>query len=107
MSNENKINKLKEYIKTLVSEVLNEQDNETPSHFGGGENINVFGYDTKHFDICKSAVILFEKLIKVIDAQSEKTEKIKEKTIEAAKIVDELFGIEKEVVSTNQLIQNN
>ena len=99
MSNENKINKLKEYIKTLVSEVLNEQDNETPSHFGGGENINVFGYDTKHFDICKSAVILFEKLIKVIDAQSEKTEKIKEKTIEAAKIVDELFGIEKEVVS--------
>ena len=63
MSNENKINKLKEYIKTLVSEVLNEQDNETPSHFGGGENINVFGYDTKHFDICKSAVILFEKLI--------------------------------------------
>ena len=39
MSNENKINKLKEYIKTLVSEVLNEQDNETPSHFGGGENI--------------------------------------------------------------------
>ena len=51
MSNENKINKLKEYIKTLVSEVLNEQDNETPSHFGGGENINVFGYDTKHFDV--------------------------------------------------------
>ena len=99
MSKENKLNKLKEYIKTLVNEVINEEDNETPSHFGGGENISVFGYDTKHFDICKSAVILFEKLIKVIDAQSEKTEKVKEKTIEAAKIVDELFGLEKEVVS--------
>ena len=26
-----------------------------PDHFGGGENIDIFGYQTKHFDICKSA----------------------------------------------------
>ena len=85
MSKENKLNKLKEYIKTLVNEVINEEDNETPSHFGGGENISVFGYDTKHFDICNSAVILFEKLIKVIDAQSEKTEKVKKRIREKVK----------------------
>ena len=30
-----------------------EQDE--PDHFGGGgENIDIFGFETKHFDICKS-----------------------------------------------------
>ena len=44
-------------LKTLLVE--QEQENKypenAPKHFGGGENLDVFGYQTKHFDICKSA----------------------------------------------------
>ena len=51
-------------LKTLLVE--QEQENkypeDAPKHFGGGENIDIFGYQTKHFDICKSAVTLYEKL---------------------------------------------
>jgi len=38
-------------------------EQEEPEHFGGGENIEVYGYQTENFDICKSAVMLFNKLI--------------------------------------------
>ena len=44
------------YAKSFVKEA------EEPEHFGGGENIDILGYETKHFDICKSAVILYNKL---------------------------------------------
>ena len=37
-------------------------EQEEPEHFGGGENIEVYGYQTENFDICKSAVMLFNKL---------------------------------------------
>ena len=51
-------------LKTLLVE--QEQENkypaDAPEHFGGGENIDILGYQTKHFDICKSAVTLYEKL---------------------------------------------
>ena len=51
-------------LKTLLVE--QEQENkypaDAPKHFGGGENIDILGYQTKHFDICKSAVTLYEKL---------------------------------------------
>ena len=45
-------------LKTLLVE--QEQENkypeDAPKHFGGGENIDILGYQTKHFDICRSAV---------------------------------------------------
>ena len=68
---------------------------QTPAHFGGGENINIFGYETKHFDICRSAVILFRKMGK---AQEEQTQK---HIVKAAKYLDEFFGLEKKVVEAN------
>tara|TARA_A100001391_G_scaffold204383_1_gene199891 strand:+ start:3560 stop:5155 length:1596 start_codon:yes stop_codon:yes gene_type:complete len=68
---------------------------ETPAHFGGGKNIEIFGYETKHFDICKSAVLLFERLIK--DAASEK-----DAVESAAKYLDEFFGLEKKVVGEGE-----
>ena len=37
-----------------------EQDE--PDHFGGGENIKIFDYQTEHFDICRSAVILYQRV---------------------------------------------
>ena len=49
-------------LKTLLVEQENKYPEDAPEHFGGGENIDIFGYQTKHFDICKSAVTLYEKL---------------------------------------------
>ena len=73
-------------LQDLIS--LNEQD--TPDHFGGGENIDIFGYQTKHFDICRSAVTLYEKL--------KQNEEAKELVIQSAKDMDHLFEMEKQVV---------
>ena len=68
--------------------VVNEQN--IPDHFGGGENIDIFGYKTKHFDICRSAVTLYEKL--------KENEEAKDLIVESAKDMDHLFEMEKQVV---------
>jgi len=76
-----------------LTDLLKEQ--EKPEHFGGGENINIFGYQTKHFDICKSAVILYEKLKEHEDA--------KELIVSSAKELDHLFEMEKQVVNGEEV----
>ena len=68
--------------------VVNEQ--KIPDHFGGGENIDIFGYKTKHFDICRSAVDLYEKL--------RENEEAKDLIVQSAKDMDHLFEMEKQVV---------
>ena len=70
-----------------------EQDE--PDHFGGGENIDIFGFETKHFDICKSAVILYEKL--------KENEEAKELIVSSAKQLDHLFEMEKQVVKGEEV----
>ena len=84
-------------LKTLLVE--QEQENKypegAPEHFGGGENIDIFGYQTKHFDICKSAVTLYEKL--------KQNEEAKELVVESAKDMDHLFEMEKQVVAQEPL----
>ena len=83
-------------LKTLLVE--QEQENkypeDAPKHFGGGENIDIFGYQTKHFDICKSAVTLYEKL--------KQNEEAKELVIQSAKDFDHLFEMEKQVVAKEE-----
>ena len=74
-------------LQDLIS--LNEQD--TPDHFGGGENIDIFGYKTQHFDICRSAVTLYNKL--------KENEEAKELVVQSAKDMDHLFEMEKQVVA--------
>ena len=81
-------------LQDLIS--LNEQD--TPDHFGGGENIDIFGFETKHFDICKSAVMLYEKLKEHKEA--------KELIVSSAKELDHLFEMEKQVVSGKEVDHN-
>ena len=49
-------------LKSLIVEQENNYPADAPEHFGGGENIDILGYQTKHFDICRSAVTLYEKL---------------------------------------------
>ena len=84
-------------LKTLLVE--QEQENkypeDAPEHFGGGKNIDIFGYQTKHFDICKSATTLYEKLIQ--------NEEAKDLIVKTAKDFDHLFEMEKQVVAKEEL----
>lgn len=70
---------------------------EVPAHFGSGRNIDVFGYQTQHFDICGAAVKEFESAMEIMQNGKESE---KESLARCAKYVDGLFGIEKLVVET-------
>ena len=69
---------------------------DVPAHFGGGSNLTVFGYKTKNFDICLSAVKLFEDLKKRL--KGTKLEGVEKSVAKAARLSDQIFGIEKRVV---------
>jgi|TARA_B110000908_G_C10199353_1_gene424584 hypothetical protein len=73
-----------------------EEQGSKPAHFGSGENIEVYGYKTKNFDICKSAVMLFKK---ITPENSNKLAQVY--AAKAAKYLDIVFGIEKQVVAEN------
>ena len=53
-------------LKELIYEQEEKYPADAPEHFGGGENIDIFGYQTKHFDICRSAVTLYENLKEMV-----------------------------------------
>tara|TARA_R100000908_G_C3603545_1_gene57335 strand:- start:3 stop:446 length:444 start_codon:yes stop_codon:yes gene_type:complete len=80
------------YAKSFVKEA------EEPEHFGGGENIDILGYETKHFDICKSAVILYNKL-----KEKDLNDVAKELVVSSAKELDHLFEMEKQVVKGEEV----
>ena len=73
-----------------------EQDE--PEHFGGGENIKILDYQTEHFDICRSAVILYQRLVKDVDNTD-----AQDLIISSAKQLDHLFEMEKQVVRGEEL----
>ena len=98
MSRRVKVNKLKEAIRVLVLQELNEQENDKPEHFGGGENIDILGFQTKHFDICRSAVILYQKLM-----EKDLSDEAKELVVSSAKELDHLFEMEKQVVNGEEV----
>ena len=89
------LSKAKDFITNPTNESINEQDE--PEHFGGGKNIEVLGYETKHFDICASAVSLYTKLNKVDN------EEAKEYIVQSAKDLDHIFEMEKAVVRKEPL----
>ena len=98
MSRRVKVSKLKEAIRVLVLQELNEQENDKPEHFGGCENIDILGFQTKHFDICKSAVILYQKLM-----EKDLSDEAKELVVSSAKEMDHLFEMEKQVVNGEEV----
>ena len=98
MSRRVKVSKLKEAIRVLVLQELNEQENDKPAHFGCGENIDILGFQTKHFDICKSAVILYQKLM-----EKDLSDEAKELVVSSAKEMDHLFEMEKQVVNGEEV----
>ena len=73
-------------------------EQEEPDHFGGGENIKIFDYQTEHFDICRSAVILYQRLVKDVD-NTDAHDLIES----SAKQLDHLFEMEKQVVRGEEL----
>ena len=73
-----------------------EQDE--PDHFGGGENIDILGFKTEHFDICRSAVILYNKLM-----EKDLDESAKELVKSSAKDLDHIFEMEKQVVKGEEV----
>jgi hypothetical protein len=73
-----------------------EQDE--PEHFGGGENIKILDYQTEHFDICRSAVILYQRLVKDVDNTD-----AQDLIVSSAKQLDHLFEMEKQVVRGEEL----
>ena len=76
-----------------LQDLISLQEQDTPDHFGGGENIDILGFETKHFDICKSAVILYNKL-----KEKDLNDDGKELLVSSAKELDHLFEMEKQVV---------
>ena len=77
---------------------------EIPSYFGSGKNIEIFGYTTLNFDICGKAVSEFERAASEIEAMGTEHEtmviSMREALVRLAKLVDELFGIEKKIYET-------
>ena len=63
-----------------------------PAHFDSGKNLDVFGYMTKHFDICGSATELYKYLADAIGPSAQ------QQIMKSAEVMDKLFEIEKQVV---------
>jgi len=82
-------------LKTLLIKEDSHYPSDAPKHFGSGENIDIFGFQTKHFDICGAAVSLYNKL--------KEYDEHKELIIESAKEMDHLFEMEKQVVMDEPL----
>ena len=83
---------------TKAFKLKKEQDEkDKPEHFGGGENIDILGFKTEHFDICRSAVILYNKL------KEKSNDKSKELIVSSAKQLDHLFEMEKQVVKGEEV----
>ena len=53
--------------------------------------VNVFGYQTKHFDVCPGAQSLYKKIT---------DEKLKDDAVESAKLQDALFALEKKALKS-------
>ena len=80
-------------LRSLIN--LKEKLVNEPAHFDSGENLDVRGYQTKHFDICGSATKLYQQLIDITTPGSN------ELIVKTAQILDDLFEIEKQVVKSD------
>jgi len=81
----------KRQLRRLIEQTV--IDKTVPEHFGGGENIDVYGYETKNFDVCSTATELFGE--ELSGAKFPGTECM---IIKAARVADKIFGLEKRAV---------
>lgn len=80
-----------------------------PAYWNSGENIRVFDYKTKNFDICEGAVDLFNKAMKDIISNKDaynmgifNEDKDIFNVQKSAEFLDTFFEIEKNIVSKNK-----
>ena len=66
------------------------------------EQIELFGFHSKHYDVCPSSV----KAINILK-KARMTEKSKEILIQLAKIQDDFFEIEKEALDSKEISKEN
>ena len=94
-------------IEMLPEQEVEMLNNVVPAHFDSGRNIEVFGYQTKHFDVCGKAVLEFERVIAEISAEYNDSTKTaaKNSTKYAAMFADAIFGAEKEAVENNYVLK--
>ena len=94
-------------IDMLPEEEVEMLNNIVPAHFDSGRNIEVFGYQTKHFDVCGKAVLEFERVIYEIEQEANQPAKThaKNSTKYAAMFADAIFGAEKEAVENNYVLK--
>lgn len=104
---EEPIDEDKEPIEVLSEDVDEIISNTIPMHFDSGSNIDVFGYHTKHFDVCGKAVLDFQKAMSEIEAEEDSPAKTKMKdhTKYAAMFADAVFGAEKDAVENNHVLK--
>ena len=79
--------------------------NEESFREGQGE-LNVYGYATKHFDICPGARALFKDILAGEFTDGIPSSKEQDKIIELAKLHDALFAIEKMVLAGANKLNN-
>jgi len=72
--------------------------NEDAFREGQGE-LNVYGYATKHFDICPGARALFQDILRGEFTDGIPSAKEQDKVVKLAKLHDALFAIEKMVIA--------
>ncbi len=97
------------YIPPCEIVVVQEEVVTLPSHFGTGENINVFGYTTHNFDICANCVGQFRAAIAIIENESDADKKYRyqQGLIRMAVHIDNIFELEKKVIAGEPVTQSS
>ena len=80
-----------------------------PDYFGSGTNITVFGYETKNFENCPSAV---EEIIRARDHISSETsgamyDEQSEALVRLAKTIDDILAIEKDCIQKGEATEKD
>ena len=83
-----KINKLRQLVRKLIKEQIDPRE------------VNVFGYETKHFDVCPGAQGLYKRIIAGEFTDGMPDQKEQDLIIRSAKLHDALFALEKNVLKT-------
>ena len=95
----NKPNKLGNSADDNDDDYADDPEGDIPDHFfSAGENVEVFGYQTKNFDICEQAS---KTANDIMMADPQDTQSV----VQGMQALDDFFGVEKTIVE-NQVIDN-
>ena len=83
-----KVDKLRQLIKEVLKEEIDPRE------------VNIFGYETKHFDVCPGAQGLYKRIIAGEFTDGMPGPEEQDLIIRSAKLNDALFALEKNVLKT-------